>query len=229
VAALAVAAPAAGLPTSAAGAKLSSPGHVSRWAFVERATIARVSPKATARAVTRLRLRTEDRTDELVLALEDRTDAAGHTWVRVRLPVRPNGRTGWVPRDALGAFNVVHTWLKIDRSALKATLVRDGKVIFAAPIGVGAKGTATPAGEFYIRDRLTGFKPDTIYGAMAFGTSAYSPTLTDWPRGGVVGIHGTNQPELIPGRISHGCVRLYNADILTLDRLMPVGTPVTIS
>ena len=41
--------------------------------------------------------------------------------------------------------------------------------------------------------------------------------MTDWPGGGIVGIHGTSQPGLIPGKISHGCVRLKNADILKLD------------
>jgi lipoprotein-anchoring transpeptidase ErfK/SrfK len=64
---------------------------------------------------------------------------------------------------------------------------------------------------------------------VAFGTSATSDTLTDWPGGGYVGVHGTNEPGLIPGRISHGCVRLKNPDIVRLSKLMPVGTPVTIS
>jgi lipoprotein-anchoring transpeptidase ErfK/SrfK len=69
----------------------------------------------------------------------------------------------------------------------------------------------------------------SFYGPLAFITSATSDTLTDWPGGGVVGIHGTSVPGLIPGKISHGCVRLRNADILKLAKLMPVGTPVTVS
>jgi lipoprotein-anchoring transpeptidase ErfK/SrfK len=67
-----------------------------------------------------------------------------------------------------------------------------------------------------------------FYGPLAFGTSARSSVLTDWPGGGFIGIHGTNAPELLPGRVSHGCIRLRNEDILQLGRLMPVGTPVTI-
>jgi lipoprotein-anchoring transpeptidase ErfK/SrfK len=43
-----------------------------------------------------------------------------------------------------------------------------------------------------------------------------------------VGVHGTDRPDLIPGRVSHGCIRLRNRDILELGRLMPVGTPITI-
>lgn len=63
---------------------------------------------------------------------------------------------------------------------------------------------------------------------LAFGTSARSDVLTDWPAGGYIGIHGTDRPELLPGRVSHGCIRLRNADILRLAELMPVGTPLTI-
>lgn len=40
-----------------------------------------------------------------------------------------------------------------------------------------------------------------------------------------MGIHGTNQPGLIPGRPSHACVRVPNWKIEQLKRLMPVGTP----
>jgi lipoprotein-anchoring transpeptidase ErfK/SrfK len=67
-----------------------------------------------------------------------------------------------------------------------------------------------------------------MYGPIAFGTSARSATLTAWPAGGYIGMHGTDQPNLIPGGISHGFIRMRNADILRLPRLMPVGTPVII-
>jgi lipoprotein-anchoring transpeptidase ErfK/SrfK len=89
-------------------------------------------------------------------------------------------------------------------------------------------GTITPKGRFWIRERLRNLGGNPIYGPWAFGTSAYSDTLTDWPGGGVVGIHGTNQPQLIPGRPSHGCVRVPNAKISRLVKLMPIGTPITI-
>jgi lipoprotein-anchoring transpeptidase ErfK/SrfK len=52
--------------------------------------------------------------------------------------------------------------------------------------------------------------------------------LTDWPLGGYVGIHGTSEPQLLPGRVSHGCIRMRNDDIVRLARLMPIGTPLTI-
>ena len=99
--------------------------------------------------------------------------------------------------------------------------------MFRAAVGIGTARYPTPAGTFTVRERLSGFD-DPFYGPIAFGTTARSPVLTDWPGGGFVGIHGTDRPDLIPGRVSHGCVRLRNADIRRLAALMPVGTPVTI-
>jgi lipoprotein-anchoring transpeptidase ErfK/SrfK len=100
-------------------------------------------------------------------------------------------------------------------------------VAFRAPVGVGLPQCPTPRGEFFIRNQLYGFG-NPVYGPIAFGTSARSAVLTDWPGGGFIGLHGTNQPYLLPGRVSHGCIRMKNHQILRLARLMPVGTPLTI-
>ena len=205
---------------------LSDPAADTRWAPVLRATAARSEPSSKAAPVGHLSTLTPDGTTNIVVA-DREADVDGATWVRVALPILPNGTEGWVPRSSLGGWSFVDTRLVIDRARFTATLYRAGRIIFRAPVGVGAPGTPTPAGQFYVRDRLSGFS-SPIYGPLAFGTNARSPTLTDWPGGGVVGIHGTDQPALIPGRISHGCVRLTNVAILKLGKLMPVGTPVTI-
>jgi L,D-transpeptidase catalytic domain len=206
---------------------LSGPEGTSRWAFVARATWARSSPSRTARRVARVRTRTQDGTDELVLVLE-RTRHDGVSWVRVRLPVLPNGTTGWVPQRALAPLRRVSTALEVDLRRLRLTLLRRGRAVFRAPIGVGQRRWPTPKGHFYVRNRLAGYGLGSAYGPVAFGLSARSAVLTDWPGGGFVGIHGTNQPQLLPGRVSHGCIRLHNRDVMRLDRLMSVGTPVTV-
>jgi hypothetical protein len=177
--------------------------------------------------VARVGTRTPEGTTNIVSVL-GRVAVPGHgLWIRVSLPVLPNGTTGWVPRAALGGYGAVTTRLIIDRSRLTATLLRGGRRVFRAPIGIGAASNPTPAGEFYVRDELTRYRSPS-YGPLAFGTSARSTTVTDWPAGGYVGIHGTNEPWLLPGRVSHGCVRMRNADIVRLARLMPVGTPISI-
>ena len=206
---------------------LTGVGHVSRWAFVDQPVVARADPSPTAAALTRLRTLTPERTANLVLALE-RQLVDGRQWVRVRLPMLPNNSTGWVPREALGGYEKVRTHLLVDTRRLRARLERGGRTVLRARIGVGRGRWPTPRGEFYIRNELRGFD-SPVYGPVAFGTSARSAVLTDWPGGGFIGIHGTNRPGLLPGRVSHGCIRLRNRDVLRLARLMPVGTPLTIS
>lgn len=151
----------------------------------------------------------------------------GSTWLRIRIPMRPNGRTGWVRQSALGPLNRVRTRLVVQRGRLLATLYRAGRPIWRSPIGIGAAGTPTPAGRFWIREKLRVANPGGLYGPWAFGTAGYS-VLSDWPGGGVIGIHGTDQPWLIPGRPSHGCIRVPNTAIRRLAGLMPTGTPVHI-
>ncbi len=129
-------------------------------------------------------------------------------------------------RQALGGYETVTTHLIVDRADLMATLYRQGKAILSAPVGVGTSAWPTPAGEFIVRNELTRYS-SPFYGPIAFGTTARS-VLSDWPSGGFVAIHGTDEPQLIPGRVSHGCIRLRNSDIVRLAALMPVGTPLTI-
>lgn len=196
-----------------------------RFAPVVRRVTALALPRAGAEPVATLDPDTEEGTTNVVLVLAE-ARRHGAAWVRVRLPVLPNGRTGWVPRSALGGYGFVRTRLVVDRARLTATLFENGRSIFHAPVGIGTPAAPTPSGEFYVRLKLAGFD-DPFYGPVAFGTNARS-LLTDWPGGGYIGIHGTNAPELIPGRVSHGCVRMLNEDIVALSRLMPVGTPLTI-
>lgn len=197
-----------------------------RFAPVVVGVVARRAPRRNAGAVAELSRSTPEGTTNIVLVLGTRT-ISDTQWIRIRLPVLPNGEVGWVPRQVLGGYRFVHTRLVVDRERFSATLFSDGRAVLRARVGVGRPQWPTPSGEFYIRDKLSGFG-NPFYGPIAYGTSARSAVLTDWPGGGFVGIHGTNQPELIPGRISHGCIRMRNSDILRLSRLMPVGTPLTI-
>ncbi|HEX2111037.1 MAG TPA: L,D-transpeptidase [Gaiellaceae bacterium] len=201
---------------------------VATWAPVRRTVPARLRPEVAAPVVATLMTKTPEETDNIVLVQGREADQDGRLWVKVRIPALPNNVTAWVERSALGGYTVVRTRLEIDVEAMTLTLYRAGRAIFEAPVGVGTAAWPTPKGDFYVRNKLTRFA-SPFYGPVAFGTSARSRVLTDWPGGGFVGIHGTNAPELLPGRVSHGCVRLRNDDIVRLAELMPVGTPVTIT
>jgi hypothetical protein len=224
----------AALPASPAPAlkidrpeRLSSGRYLSRWTIVRRPTVARAEPSARSASVAELATSTPEGTPSALGVLRARTGRDGRLWVQVRLPVLPNGSVGWVLRRSLGPYQTVDTHLVIERERLRATLYRDGAAIFSAPVGIGTSAWPTPAGEFIVRSRLTRYA-SPFYGPVAFGTTARSAVLTDWPDGGFVGIHGTDEPQRLPGRVSHGCIRLGNRAILRLAALMPIGTPVTV-
>jgi lipoprotein-anchoring transpeptidase ErfK/SrfK len=195
------------------------------WAHSASRASVRVAPNEHAAVVTRLHYMTEDARPEVYLVLRTRVAANG-TWVQIRVPMRPNGRTGWVRRSDLGPLHVVATRIVVDEARLRATLYRHGHAIWTSVVGVGAPGTPTPKGRFWVREKLTDYA-SSFYGPVALGTSDYS-TLSEWPRGGVVGMHGTNEPELLPGRVSHGCIRLPNDAVARLAALTPIGTPILI-
>ncbi|MDW5598148.1 L,D-transpeptidase [Conexibacter stalactiti] len=228
-AALTAASPAAA--TSVAGTReerLSNETTSSYWAYPARVATIRKAPSRDAGVVSRTQLQTEIGRPNVYLVLSViALPGGGERWLKIRVPGRPNGRVGWVLRGALGPLHNVDTQIVVDRSALTATLRRGGRVVMRVPVGVGAAATPTPPGRFWVREKLR-FRLQPLYGSFALGTSAYAPTLTEWPAGGVVGLHGTDEPWLIPGRPSHGCVRVRNEENAQLWARTPVGTPVLI-
>ena len=195
-------------------------GHIN-WAQVA----VRAQPSRTAQRVVVLSQFRDDFRPRVVLALGLRRDGKGRpAWYRISLPGRPNGRTGWVPAASLDV-KPVRKEIVIDRSERTLEL-RDGtRLLLRTRVAVGAYGMETPLGRFYVTAKFRPTAP--ILGAFGFETSAYSK-LSEWPGGGIVGIHGTNTPSLLGQAVSHGCVRVANDAILRLKDLVPIGTPIRI-
>jgi hypothetical protein len=221
--------PAAEAPALEIGAPepLRDGPDLTRWAPLRHGVAARARPRRAAPVVARLNRLTPEGTRHPLPVHGRAVDGEGRAWLRVSLPVLPNGTQGWIPRRSVGAYELERHRLVVDLDALKLTLLHRGRAVFTARVGIGQERWPTPRGRFIVRNRLFGYD-SPMYGPVAFGTSARSPKLTDWPAGGFVGIHGTDRPDLLPGRVSHGCLRLRNADMRRLARLLPVGTPVTI-
>src|SRR4051794_23151434 len=92
--------------------KVGKLGKTSYYAFVEKADVARSAPKASAKTVAKLKKKSPEGTDDLVLVL-DRKVVGEQEWLRVRLPVKPNGTTGWVKAESLSDLQPVDTWLRV--------------------------------------------------------------------------------------------------------------------
>jgi L,D-transpeptidase catalytic domain len=150
-------------------------------------------------------------------------------WLRVLLPVRPNGASGWV-RTRRVELRANPYRIDVRLRAHRLVLRRGGIVVLRTPIGVGRAVTPTPRGLAFVTRLLRQPDPHGLYGPWAFGLSLYSPVLTSFGGGpGEVGIHGTDAPAGIGRDVSHGCIRLPNAAIERLARVLPLGTPVRIA
>jgi lipoprotein-anchoring transpeptidase ErfK/SrfK len=151
-------------------------------------------------------------------------------WVLIALARRPNGSSGWIRRsDVTLLLNYYR--LKIDLTAHRLTLFVRGRVVRQIPIGVGKALTPTPTGVYFVVELLRTPDPLGPYGPYAFGLSAYSAVLTHFGAGGKgeIGLHGTNEPQLLGSNVSHGCIRISNQDVTRLAKILPLGTPVEIT
>jgi L,D-transpeptidase-like protein len=186
---------------------------------------AREAPIRTARVLRVLHRFRRDGQFAVVLAIARRSGADGGSWYELSLPGRPNGERGWVQADLLDLHPVPNRIVvRVGERRIFVRRIADNRVLATGIIAVGKPGAETPLGrDFYVQRR---FVPrDPFFGSFALETSAYSK-LSDWPGGGLAGIHGTNQPQLLGKAVSHGCVRVSDVMARDLERFAPLGTPI---
>jgi lipoprotein-anchoring transpeptidase ErfK/SrfK len=160
-----------------------------------------------------------------MFAVRKATGSDGEVWYRVSIPMRPNGTYGWIPAKTV-SLKPTHSQIVINLRRRTIDLYRFGKHKWHGKVAIGAPGRETPVGHYYVATRFVPYH-DTFLGVFAEETSAYSK-LTEWPGGGVVGIHGTSLPQLLGKAVSHGCVRVSNTTARRLRALAPLGTPIWI-
>lgn len=153
----------------------------------------------------------------------------GVRWVEVLLPIRPNGTRGWIRADVM-ALRTTAVRISIDISDRRLTLSRAGRRVLRAPIAVGAPGTPTPTGRWFaVAELIRTHQPGAFLGPIVLPLTGYSETLNEFAGGnGRVAIHGTSLPALIGSAVSHGCMRMRNADITRVAAAARPGTPVSI-
>jgi lipoprotein-anchoring transpeptidase ErfK/SrfK len=149
-------------------------------------------------------------------------------WNKVYLPVRPNGSTGWVRsrsvKLAVDPYRVV-----VSLGAHRVSVYKRNRLIHSERAGVGRSVLPTPSGTYFLVSLLKQPNPHGAYGPYAFGLSAYSNVLQSFGGGpGQIGLHGTDNASGLGTNVSHGCIRISNAGITRLARMLPLGTPVVI-
>jgi lipoprotein-anchoring transpeptidase ErfK/SrfK len=151
-------------------------------------------------------------------------------WVQVRLAQRPNESTAWVPSGDVSLATDAY-YIVVDLTTTHLRLFKDAQEIASFPVGVGVPGAPTPTGQFFVA--LFARAPSRGYGDFVIVTSGHSNAYSDWEMSGdaITAIHGSLGADAAIGgtgaRVSHGCLRLHNADLVRL-RDVPAGTPIDI-
>ncbi len=166
--------------------------------------------------------------NEFAVPLVFRVETVQADWLKVMLPVRPNGSTGWV--RAADVTTADDDWrLEVSLGAHRLTVWKGAEVIRQETVAVGMADAPTPTGDFYLTETLDTGNPGGAYGPWAFGLSAFSDVYTSFAGGpGQIGLHGTNNPEALGGDVSHGCIRITNEAISDLAERVPPGSPISV-
>lgn len=189
--------------------------------------VARAAPNALGHrieAVAAKRPLTGARTVLPVLGEGGRDD----DWVRVLLPGRPNGHTGWISTNRTRA--TATPWrIRVSLAGRRVLVFEAGRLVRSFPAIVGKPSTPTPRGHFFVEEalRLSGWEAGAPF---ALATSARSNVLQEFDGGpGQIALHGTAHLSGAPGSASsHGCVRLGRHAIAWLASRIGAGVPVTI-
>lgn len=153
---------------------------------------------------------------------------AGDGWLRVKVPLRPNGTTAWIRLPDVRLTQTRYQ-LEVAVAARRLTLRWGHRTVLDAPVAVGRPWTPTPAGDFYVESSIRRTAPDPLYGRYELGLSGFSEVLTAFNGGdGQLAVHGTGRPDLIGRAVTAGCIRLHDEDVSKLSRRVPLGTPVRI-
>ncbi|WP_183093877.1 L,D-transpeptidase [Nocardioides stalactiti] len=146
-------------------------------------------------------------------------------WVRVLLPSRPNGSTGWLRTDRLDHART-SSLVRVHLARRTLELYDDGSLVGSWPVAVGAPATPTPTGRTFVLGQLT--DPQQSYSPVIIPLGTHSESLDTYGGGpGTVALHGWTDPSVFGRAVSHGCVRVP-ADALDALRNVPLGTPVLI-
>lgn len=161
--------------------------------------------------------------------IDDARAADGARWLRVMVPGRPNGATGWIAQR--GTMPTSTSWRVVVRTASRRVRVyRRGSLVRSIAVVVGKPSTPTPHGRFFVEESI--LMPRGSPGApFALALSARSNVLQEFKGGpGQIAIHGVDNLGGRPGTaVSHGCVRLLDRDIRWLAARISPGVPVNIT
>jgi lipoprotein-anchoring transpeptidase ErfK/SrfK len=164
-----------------------------------------------------------------LLVIRGTTDDRRNVWLRVQIPIWPNGQTGWIAASDVRVAEVSDR-VVIDLSERRLVRLREDEPVARVRVAVGSAATPTPPGRYFVWAKVDTGRPSGPYGSFILGLSGFSDVIEPWtefPGEPRLAIHGTDDPTDVGEAISMGCVRVSN-HLLRHIRDVPMGTPVII-
>ncbi len=163
-----------------------------------------------------------------LLVVRDSIDE-GAIWLRIQLPIWPNGQEGWVKASDV-RLTPAPERVVVDLSARRLVRLREGRTVARLRVAIGKAATPTPPGRYFVWARIGTGRPSGPYGSYILGLSGFSEAIepwTEWPGQPRLAIHGTDDPADTGHAVSNGCIRVLNR-LLRVLHDVPMGTPVLI-
>lgn len=101
------------------------------------------------------------------------------------------------------------------------------------PIAVGREGWETPVGEYQVIEMISQPAWEHPFTGEIIPPGPDNPLgerwIGFWTDGkNYIGFHGTPNTETVGQAASHGCIRMFNQDVLALFQKVKIGTPVIV-
>lgn len=154
-------------------------------------------------------------------------------WIKVLLPIKPNGTAGWVKLLSSEEIKTTRRYIEISLKKRELSFNRSGNKTSSHSVVIGTPKTPTPKGLMAVQDIMANADPNEFTGSRIVVLTSFSETLETFqgapPRIALHGRGGAALKDNLGTASSNGCIRLDNKEIETIARYLKPGDPVWIS
>ncbi|MEO0406655.1 MAG: L,D-transpeptidase [Cyanobacteria bacterium P01_A01_bin.135] len=148
------------------------------------------------------------------------------------LPVAQRSLDGLAPTRPTDSLGEADTAV-VDLSDRRVYLYQGEQLLADYAVGIGRQDWETPTGDFQVIEKQENPIWRHPFTRELVQPGPENPLGTHWVSfwtNGTheIGFHGTNNADAIGQAVSHGCIRMRNADVEALYAMMPVGATVTV-
>ena len=125
------------------------------------------------------------------------------------------------------------TYLAIDLSDRRVYLYQDSQLQASYQIAIGKAGWETPTGNYQVMQMIRNPSWEHPWTGEVVPPGPDNPLGTRWigfwtDGTNYIGFHGTPNETSVGRAASHGCIRMFDRDVVALFEQVEIGTPVRV-